>query len=58
MAASVPGLSDIASWASEEEVRLTQMLLSNGQHHMFAGWNAGADADQKHKFYDQVYTRF
>lgn len=52
--AAIAGLSDIASWASAEEIRLTQMLVENGQAHMFAKWTACADADKKHSFYNQV----
>ena len=53
--ASVPGLGDVASWATEDEVRLTKMLLAAGQEHLFAGWKQGQDAEKKHNFYEQVW---
>lgn len=37
-------------------MRLTNMLLEQGQQHLFANWTVGADADKKKKFYDQVRT--
>jgi hypothetical protein len=55
--ASVPGLGDVGSWATEEEARLAAALVAAGQAHLFAGWAAGADADRKHKFFAQVRQR-
>jgi hypothetical protein len=52
--ATITGLSDVASWATEDELRLTCMLVEAGQQHLFAGWKANQDADKKHAFYEQV----
>ena len=54
IAAKVAGLSDIAAWATEEEVALAAMLLECGQEHLFAQWAPGAAEAKKHAFFDQV----
>ena len=54
IASRVPTLSDIAAWASAEEVALTEMLLECGQEHVFAQWAPGAAEAKKHAFYEQV----
>jgi hypothetical protein len=51
---SIPGLADLKSWASEEEVRLAELLVKEDQAHLFAGWKAGEDAAKKHAFFEQV----
>ena len=52
--AAVPGLADFASYMDESEQALTQMLIANGQAHLFAAWKAGEDVAAKHAFFEQV----
>ena len=54
IASRVPTLSDIATWATAEEVALTEMLLECGQEHVFAKWVPGAAEASKRAFYEQV----
>ena len=52
--AAVTGLADYKNWMSEDEVRLTQLLLTHDQAHLFAGWQVNDALDKKRKFFDQV----
>lgn len=52
--ASVPGLSDAASYMDAAEIELTRMLIENGQQQLFKDWKAGADEAKKHEFFEQV----
>ena len=54
MAASIASLIDIRAWASPDEERLVELLLREGQAHLFAGWTPGADESAKHAFFEQV----
>ena len=51
---TVPGLSDFETYMDDAEKALTQMLLANGQAHLFKDWKVGADVDAKHAFFEQV----
>lgn len=51
---SVPGLSDLGSWATDDEARLARLLVSEDQAHLFAGWVPGSDEAKKHAFFEQV----
>ena len=47
-------IPDAASWMSDEERDLANVLLSANQEHLFAKWAAGEDTDKKHAFFEQV----
>jgi hypothetical protein len=51
---TVPGLGDVASWATDEEQGLVRVLLEAGQEHLFAGWKQNADLERKRQFFAQV----
>jgi hypothetical protein len=51
---TVPGLSDFESYMDDSEKELARMLIANGQAHVFKNWKIGADAAEKHTFFDQV----
>jgi hypothetical protein len=54
MAARPATLEDVTSWANAEEISLIDLLLSEDQGHLFAGWKVGADVDAKRAFCAQV----
>ncbi|KAA0172079.1 hypothetical protein FNF28_00396 [Cafeteria roenbergensis] len=47
-------IPDAASWMSDEERDLANVLLSANQEHLFAKWAAGEDTDKKHAFFEQI----
>ncbi len=53
----VPGLTDLAAWATAEEVALAELLLAEDQAHLFAAWVPGANTEKKRAFFEQVRGR-
>ena len=50
---NVKGLEDAGSWMSDDEKRLTQVLLDAGQVHVFSKWTPGNEA-KRHEFFEQA----
>ena len=50
-------IPDAASWMSDNERDLANVLLSAHQEHLFSKWTAGEDTDKKHAFFEQVRGR-
>jgi hypothetical protein len=51
----VKGLEGASGWITADEARLAQLLVAEGQAHLFAGWAAGdADVEKKRAFFEQV----
>ena len=48
------GLAGLATWASPAEAAAVEMLLREGQAHLFAAWVAGEATEKKHAFCTQV----
>jgi UDP-sugar pyrophosphorylase len=54
MAALPATISDAASWATADDLKLIDLLLEEDQSHLFAGFRLGQDIPQKQAFLAQV----